>query len=346
MKKAVVGISGGVDSFVTILLLQQQGYEVIGVHLELWEKNPLDEVQHVCDALHIPLICRDGREMFRRMVVKPFAEAYLSALTPSPCCVCNSYVKWELLRQAADEAGASYIATGHYVRIVFHNGFYYIAKGADPQKDQSYFLWGVPQHILARAVTPLGEYTKAEVKAWAAAQGYEHMARKKESMGVCFLQGTDYRDFIRQYIGKEQMPGAIVNRSGKVIGRHSGLCNYTIGQKREMPVVNGQALYVAEMDAGQNVIVADVKAGLLTTELIVEQVKTACRADLQSGQVRVKVRGLGLNPEGEVKVEELSGDCVKVHLSDPAWAVAPGQPVAFYCGERVIGGGKVKKINA
>ena len=344
MEKVVVGMSGGIDSFVTALMLKQKNYEVIGVTLELWGSNDLTAVEKLCESLQIPLIRRNGEELFKKVVVDSFVDGYLAARTPSPCCICNSYVKWELLNQAAIELGANYIATGHYVRITQIGKKYYIQKGIDTNKDQSYFLWGVSQDILSKAITPLGDYTKAEIKNWALSHGYEDIVRRKESMGVCFLRGMDYRDFIYSYRGATQRPGKILNRKGEEIGEHAGLLNYTVGQKREIPIVDGQALYVASMDAKQNTITADVKSSLCTMTLWVEQVYITDKTDLGAKDITVKVRGLGLNPVGFVEIEEWTGDRLKVMLSDSAWAVAPGQPIALFRGDRVIGGGIASDI--
>lgn len=335
-------MSGGIDSFVTALLLRDKGYEVTGVTLELWGKNDTEEVEKYCRKLQIPLITGNGHELFCREVVQPFIDGYLTGLTPSPCCICNRYVKWKLLQSVADELQIGRIATGHYVRIVCIGGKYYIRKGVDPHKDQSYFLWGIPQDILSRALTPLGDFTKAEVKAWALANGYEQMVRKKESMGVCFLGGHDYRDFITRNTTCNTLssPGSIVDRTGNEIGRHSGLLNYTVGQKKGMPENWGRSLYVAEIDPGRNRIVADVKNGLYTGEFVVEQLHSPDIQELLTApDVEVRVRGLGLNPDGYVRMERIRENCARIFLSAPAWAVAPGQPVAFYRGDVLIGGG-------
>lgn len=339
MEKVVVGLSGGIDSFVAALLLQQKGYEVIGVNLNLWGENELPEVEHLCGKLKIPLIYRVGHDLFEEAVVRPFVKAYLSGSTPSPCCVCNRYVKWKLLQEVAGEQKAKYIATGHYVRICRIAEKYYIRQGVDTVKDQSYFLWGIPQDILSRALAPLGDYTKTEVRTWAALHGYERMVARRESMGVCFLQGRDYRDFILQYTGIPQSQGEIVDRAGNLIGEHSGLLNYTVGQKRGMPVVNGQPLYVAAMDAGNNRIIGDVKTGLYSDTLWVERAEAVDWRDLEANDVKVRIRGLGLNPQGFVDIQRLPDNCLQLHLSAPAWAAAPGQPVAFYRGDVVVGGG-------
>lgn len=342
MKKVVVGMSGGIDSLAAALLLQQEGYDVIGVTLELWKPVKADTVQDICRTLGIPLYFQEGKELFRERVVRDFTEAYCTGRTPSPCCLCNGFVKWELLKRAADQFQAEYIATGHYVRIQECEGKYYIRRGVDAVKDQSYFLWQLSQEILSCAVTPLGGFTKKEVRKEIAARGYIEMIRRKESMGVCFLEGKDYRDFLLQNEGYQQKPGDIVNREGAVIGRHTGLLNYTIGQKRGMPVDKEGAWYVAEMDTTRNRIVADRKNGLYVTSFDIGQGNWVSPEDIAARNLTVKVRGIGLNPEGYARVESLGNHCFRVYLSGRAWAVAPGQPVAFYRDDLLAGGGIVK----
>lgn len=339
LDKVVVGMSGGVDSFVTALLLLQQGYEVVGAYLQLWGEDKGTEVEILCREIGIPLVVQDGRRELQSKVIEPFVQDYLAGLTPSPCCTCNRHVKWKLLEEVAERYGAAHIATGHYVRIVRQDGRYYIKKGKDPVKDQSYFLWGVSQQTLSKALTPIGGFTKTEVKSWAAGYGYTGVTRQKESMGVCFLQGENYRDFICHYSGCMCAPGNIKNREGKLIGTHTGLLNYTIGQKRGMPMVEGEPMYVAQMNAGENLIIADRKSALYTGSLVVGQVALVREEDLFGPNVEIKVRGLGLNPAGYVRVEKLGERRYRIHLSEPAWAVAPGQPVAFYREELLIGGG-------
>lgn len=345
MKRAVVGMSGGVDSFVTALMLQQQGFEVTGVTLDLWEKKDSPELDSLCARLGIELLHWDGQKIFRQWVVGSFVDEYLAGKTPSPCCICNSCVKWSLLQQAADHLGIEWIATGHYVRTEHCGDHCYIRKGVDVRKDQSYFLWGVSDEIRNRMLTPLGDYTKDAVKAFAKAQGYERMAEKKESMGICFLEGGDYRDFISQRVENNhpgEKTGHILNVRGEIIGTHTGVLNYTIGQKRGMPLLDGRPLYVSLIDVVGNTIVADVKDALFCCSLALEQVKSVRREDLFADNVEIKIRGLGLNPAGYVKVRETGKGEVAVELASPAWAVAPGQPAAFYRGDLLIGGGVIK----
>lgn len=344
-QKIIVGMSGGVDSFVTALLLKQQGYDVTGVKLTLWGDENIDELNQLCRQLDIPLVCFDGRASFRSRVVDAFIDGYLSGQTPNPCALCNNMVKWTLLMEAADAIGVTDIATGHYVRIRPHGAHRFVHRGIDPAKDQSYFLWGLTSAILERAHTPLGDYTKTEVKALAEAHGYTTLARKKESMGICFLEGKDYRDFIARQTGGAacMMPGEIIDTAGQTIGSHTGLLNYTIGQKRDMPLRNGQPLYVAHIDTTRNLIIADTKPHLHSSTLTIGGVHAICPDDLTATDIEVCVRGLGLNPSGYAALTPLAPKTWHIHLSSPAWAVAPGQPVALYRGDRLIGGGIATK---
>lgn len=336
-------MSGGVDSFVTLLLLKQQGYKVSGVNLWLWEENEAKELAEICRQLEVPLITYDGRTEFREKVVRSFVSEYGLGRTPSPCAVCNPMVKWKLLCQVADSLGIEKVATGHYVNIIRKNGRYYIGRGKDSRKDQSYFLWGLTPEQLSRALTPLGEYTKADVKKFALEAGYLNMADQKESMGVCFLQGKDYRDFLtgemKTAAGMEE--GEIVDTSGNVLGWHKGLLHYTVGQKRGMPLKEGEPLYVAEVDYKANRIVADVKASLYRKEWLVQEVNVIDENDLKAPDIQVKVRGLGLNPEGYASIELVEEDRFRVRVDSPAWAIAPGQSVVFYRDTLLIGGGIV-----
>ena len=231
MEKVVVGLSGGVDSFVTALLLQQQGFEVIGVHLQLWESragsSQEPEVEELCKQTGIKLYRLNGRQLFQEQVVQPFIQGYLSGITPNPCATCNSFIKWNLLRDLANELKVHHVATGHYIRIHPFANHYYVHKGVDPNKDQSYFLWGVPEEILCRAITPLGDYTKTQVKEMAKEHGFIHLAEKQESMSICFLEKGNYRDFIARQPGTDSCftPGRIVDEFGNHVGEHTGIVN-------------------------------------------------------------------------------------------------------------------------
>ena len=344
MPKIIVGLSGGVDSCVAVLLLQQQGYEVIGVHLNLW--NPAGEheenaVRRLGEQLHIPIHFVDGRHCFREKVVRPFIQDYLSGKTPNPCSTCNRFIKWHLLRAFADSLRIETIATGHYVNIREYRGHCYVHKGEDTTKDQSYFLWGVPEEILRHAQTPLGNYTKQEVKEIARANGFGHLAAKKESSSICFLEGSDYRHFIQQASREATLfrPGEIIDEAGEIIGQHEGLALYTIGQRKGLPLKNGHPRYVKEMNPITNQLIVGDKVSLETIAFSIHSIHLICPEEIYADDIQVRVRGLGLNPEGFAHVDFLTSSTLTVRLASPAWAMAPGQPVVLYRGERVIGGG-------
>lgn len=343
MKQVAVGISGGIDSLATVILLQEQGFTVTGIHLRLWEPSSVareDEVESLCRRLNIPLLQVDGRALFQKRIVAPFMDSYLSGITPNPCAVCNSFVKWHLLADAAGRIGIERIATGHYVRILPHGDKLYVHKGIDPRKDQSYFLWGVPEHILQQAVTPLGNHTKTEIKEFARQQGFSRLAEKNESMGICFLENNNYRNFIlRHHPATLSSPGPILLDNGEEIGIHSGVLNYTIGQKKGIPVPEGRPLYVKQILTKENTIIVAEKDSLFSRILLVTNAHFINPQEINAPDIETKIRGIGLNPSGPSRIEQTGEDSYQIRLSSPAWAAAPGQPVVFYRKDRVIGGG-------
>ncbi len=337
--KVLLGISGGIDSFVSTLLLHDAGYEVTGVCFDFWESNDLHIVGQLYEQLGLTLIRRQEKDLFQRMVVDAFVRDYAQGRTPSPCCVCNSQVKWILLDRVAKELGIPHIATGHYVRIAQHEGHHYIHRGCDERKDQSYFLWSMPHQILSHSLTPLGTMTKDQVRQIAHERGYDQIVSRRESMGVCFLRGQDYRHFVTAHGQVTNTPGTIYAADGTRMGTHDGLFNYTIGQKRGIPTIEGQAMYVSAMNVADNSISVGTKASLERMELTIEQLNIINPHDLEASHLTVRVRGLGLNPEGAVKIKPLDSKTLHISLTDPAWAIAPGQPVAIYAGDRLVGGG-------
>ncbi|MDR1755437.1 MAG: tRNA 2-thiouridine(34) synthase MnmA [Culturomica sp.] len=341
MKRVVLGMSGGVDSAAAALLLQERGCEVTAVHLRLAGDGPSAGLIRFCSERGMELVCVDGRELFDREVIRPFVRDYRNGRTPNPCVYCNNAVKWRLLQEEADRRGIAKIATGHYVRILDDNGTPYIHKGKDGEKDQSYFLWGLKKELLARAVTPLGDFTKKEIRLLVAGRGYSAFSGQPESMGVCFLNGMDYREFIRSNApaGAGSLPGEITDRAGNRLGYHSGLLNYTVGQKREVPLRDGQPMYVAVLDTVAGKLIVDSKEQLFSRELLLGNVHLIDPGDIRHPGLEVKIRGIGQNPEGAVQAEELPDGTLRLRLSSPAWAVAPGQPAALYRQERLLGGG-------
>ncbi len=336
--RVLLAFSGGIDSSAAVGILRREGFDVEVMTIDMMGDEALVvKAASAAERLGVKFHLVDGRELFSREIVDDFVEEYLSGRTPAPCTRCNTLIKWRLLVECADRLGIHYIATGHYFRVEEHRGLAYVRRGNDPKKDQSYYLWGVPQEALSRAVTPMGELIKAEVKLGSDEQ--------RESMGVCFLGGRPYSEFLCSRCG-ELAVGEVVNTSGEVVGRHNGIARYTIGQRRGEGIPSG--LRVVGLDGERNVVTVGDNRLLFHTRLIVDSCYFVDPEEVVSStEVSVMIRGIGLNPEGyaSVKViESTSSDGVtaEITLSNPAWAAAAGQPVVLYIGDRVVGGGYLK----
>ncbi len=349
-KSVVIGLSGGVDSSVAAVLLKEHGYNVIGVTLKLWQKTGkfqdesyIVEAENIAKRIEIEHIVVDAQKEFKQTVVKQFINEYLNGRTPSPCTLCNNQIKWKLLADIADKNNYDFIATGHYVSIEHIDGFSYIKKGIDQVKDQSYFLWELTNNILKRSLTPLGNLNKTEVRRLASNYNLNDIFNKKESMSVCFLQNTDYRTFINNNIIDKTLikKGKIYNTQGAEIGTHNGIAYYTIGQKNGLNITAQETFYVKEIDAKNNSLIVSTKQELNKREILVNNLSFINIKDLHTynGELTVKVRGYGLNPEKKCTVNFVNSKLLKVTFNDNAWAPAPGQPVVFYYGNLLLGGG-------
>ncbi len=348
-------MSGGIDSSVAALILQHWGYEVAGVSFWFFserytcnedEAHPdfIIEAKNIARQVGIKHDVLDVRKEFRLTVIQDFIDEYMLGKTPSPCILCNSNLKWRLLMEYSEKLGAEYIATGHYIRIKQKGDLFYIRKGKDLIKDQSYFLWNLKQNVLKKTLSPLGDFTKEQIREMANFFGYEKLAKKKESMGVCFLQRKNYRDFLQemlpdlnQRIGK----GQLVDRAGKLLGKHEGFPYYTIGQKRALYLNENANLMVSKIHANTNTLVLEPEAALYKKQFKVENYYFHDRKDAETPKITTAIRGLGRNPRGFSKITILNENELTVSLEHPAWAVAPGQAVAFYIGNTLIGGGFV-----
>ncbi len=325
----LLAFSGGIDSCAAVALLRDWGYRVTALTIDMTGDDELLSVAKKRAAeLGVPIHIVDGQDEFRDQIIDNFTSEYLSGRTPAPCTLCNREVKWKILADTADQLGIKHIATGHYFQIEQHDGRFYVTRAADPRKDQSYYLWSVPQEILARALTPMGQMIKEEVKA--------QSSIKRESMGVCFLNKMPYADFITSHCG-ELPHGKVVNRAEEVVGRHNGVARYTIGQRRGEGIPEG--LRVVELRADKNQICVGLNSELFHKRLYLEQCHFVDRSIIESlNNISVMVRGLGLNPEGFATVQ-LTENGATIELESPAWAAAPGQPIVLYVGDRVVGGG-------
>ncbi|PKQ68385.1 tRNA 2-thiouridine(34) synthase MnmA [Labilibaculum manganireducens] len=351
--RVVLGMSGGTDSSVAAMMLKEQGYHVIGVSLWFFSTdnsfNPGDplpdfivDAQKLAQQLGLEHHVIDARREFRDTIIQFFLDEYMAGRTPSPCIQCNPQLKWKLLLEKANELNCEFIATGHYIQICKESNGYYICKGKDPAKDQSYFLWNLGQDILSRTLTPLGKYTKTEVREIAGDFGFQEVAKKKESMGICFMDRMDYRDFLQEMIPDLDQKigrGNVTDTKGNHLGWHDGYPYYTIGQKRGLDLKEKSGLMVSRIDARTNTLILEKKDDLNRMNLKISNYYFNDIEDSKLPNISTIVRGLGLNPQKYSSLQINNDTELEVKLEDPAWAIAPGQPVAFYIGDKLIGGG-------
>ena len=331
-KSVALGFSGGMDSITAARRLLSDGYDVKAVTLDmLGEQSMVDSAASAAQEVGVEHYVRYVGEDFRSLIIDYFAQSYMAGCTPAPCTLCNPLIKWRHLALIADELSVEAIATGHYFRVEQYNNRYYVARAADNTKDQSYYLWGLSQSLLSRVLTPMGDVLKADVK--------RNFVGKGESMGLCFLQGQSYRDFLMQHYPMALRKGDIVNMSGVVVGKHDGISFYTIGQKRGLDIVGEQRCIVA-IDAASNRLIVGDNADLYHATLEIKQCNIIDIDEvLSANDITVIIRGIGRNPQGYARrVEPIEGG-FRIQLDDPAWAAAKGQPVVLYRQNRVIGGG-------
>lgn len=330
-KSVVLGFSGGIDSQTATRILKEAGYRVVLVTINtIGDMAMLDKAKHSASELGCEWVVVDKRDMFENEIINHFCNEYSCGHTPAPCTRCNTLIKWQSLEEVADRMGIYHIATGHYFNIEEHGGLYYVAKGIDAAKDQSYYLWGLTQSTLRRALTPMGNIIKSEAK--------RNFSDKSESMGICFLRGCHYAEFLKSR-GITMAEGDIVDTNGRQVGVHCGIANYTIGQRRGIGIPEG--LRVTDIDTTTNKITVGSKDALYKHTLYITDCNIvndneACTSD----DIMVKIRGIGINPTQPARIEH-HGDGYIVKLSDPAWAPAKGQPLVFYRDNLVIGGGIV-----
>ena len=355
--KVVVGMSGGVDSSVAAYLLKQQGYEVIGVTMQIWQKednqtveenggccglSAVEDARRVAQMLDIPYYVMNFREEFDQKVIRYFMREYLNGRTPNPCIACNRYVKWESLLQRSMQIGADYIATGHYARIEqLPNGRYAIRNSVTAAKDQTYALYNLTQEQLMHTKMPVGAYEKSQVRAIAEELGL-YVAHKPDSMEICFVPDQDYARFIEENSGKKIPEGNFVTTDGKIVGRHRGITHYTVGQRKGLNLSMGKPVFVLEIRPETNEVVIGDGTEVYADRLICSDLNFMSVPDFPDDfPVVAKIR---YNHRGtKAHVRRIDGDRAEVIFEEPVRAVTPGQAVVFYDGEYVAGGGTIIK---
>lgn len=346
MKKVLVGMSGGIDSSAAVWLLKQQGYAVEGVTLLLTEGSACGSSRDVLDArltaqrLGIPHRALDERQWFHESVIRDFADTYARGATPNPCIVCNREVKFGKLLERALQEGFDAVATGHYARVEQgENGRWLLKKAVDSSKDQSYVLYSLTQQQLSHVLFPLGDYLKADLRIFAAEQGWES-AHKPDSQDICFIPDGDYAAFLEQTMGVRREPGDFVDMDGQVVGRHTGMIGYTIGQRKGLGVAFGEPRFVVKKDATCNTVTLGKSEDLFTNELIADHVNWIAIPELTEPMV-VTAKTRYSQKEAQAVIEPLGDERVRVVFSDPQRAITVGQAVVFYDGELVVGGGTI-----
>ena len=341
-RRVLLGMSGGTDSSVAALLLQDAGYEVTGVTFRFYEKDGnteyLDDARDLCARLGVPHLISDQREAFRTTIIDYFIREYMAGHTPVPCTLCNNYLKWPLLRQLADERGIYHLATGHYVRKRMIEGYWHITTGADADKDQSFFLWGLPQDIMERMLLPMGDLTKVRVREIAEERGFLKAATKKDSIGVCFCP-MDYRSFLRKEVAVEAIQkGKFFDEKGNFIAWHEGYPFYTIGQRRGLGIDLNRAVFVKEIIPSENkVVLGDLKS-LEKTEMRLKD-WNIINPSLLLGHDDVIVKIRYRKQANRCTVTLQPDNTLHVQLHEPLTAIAAGQAAAFYRDDVVLGGG-------
>lgn len=350
-KRVLVGMSGGIDSSATCMMLQEQGYEVVGVTMRTWdvasqfansnqqEPNYIMEARALAERLGIEHHVADVRKEFKGTIVKYFIDEYMQGRTPNPCVMCNPLFKERLLCEWADRTDCAWISTGHYCQLEERKGKLYIVAGDDTTKDQSYFLWRLPQEVLRRFIFPLGGLTKQEVRDYLKNKGFEAKAKGGESMEVCFIEG-DYRDFLRQQIPDLDSrigPGYFVDNKGVKIGQHKGFPYYTIGQRKGLGIALGHPAHVLRINAEKNTVMLGTADDLKTEYMLVEDALITNKEELLACPnltVRIRYRSKPI----PCRVFSLENGQMLVHFLSEASAIAPGQSAVFYDGQRVLGG--------
>lgn len=341
--RVMIAMSGGVDSSVAAYLFNEQGYECVGATMSLFEKESTDvnDAKSICDKIGFPFYVFDFSKEFKNYVIDEFVKAYTLGKTPNPCIFCNKNLKFSEMLKKADEYNCDFLATGHYARVEYdeQSGKYQLKKAVDPAKDQSYVLYMLTQEQLKRIKFPLGTYSKPEIRQIAENHGFI-TAHKSDSQDICFIPDGDYAKYIENYLGKGFPQGDFVLRDGTVLGRHKGIINYTLGQRKGLGIAYTKPLFVLEIDTENNKVVLGDNEDLFTNSLKAKNVNIISGDDFKTPtRCKAKVRYKHIEQDATAFID--NDGILNVKFDEPQRAITKGQAVVLYDNDVVLGGGEI-----
>lgn len=346
-KKVLLGMSGGVDSSVSALLLQKQGYEVIGATLELFtknnncDKNTYVDVKNICEALGIPHYIYNCKQQFKEHVIQDFINCYSICKTPNPCIECNRYMKFGVMWEKAKELGCNYIATGHYAKTEYSEKYnrWVLKKSSAGKKDQSYVLWNIPKELIEHILFPLSDFhEKEEIRQIARESGLK-VADKPDSEDICFIPDGNYKEFLEKNSNLKPQEGNIVSSKGEILGKHKGLYYYTIGQRKGLGISYKVPLFVIGFNQAKNEVIVGEENELYKKEIAVGNINLLLVDEIKE-QMEVEVKTRYSSKVAKAKITQ-KGNQIDVIFEEPQRAITPGQSAVFYIGDIVLGGGKI-----